>query len=306
MIVDVRCRLTTSSSAAYFRERNWANQTPALSGGDIEDFFKELDEAGVTTAVSVSGHNRGMLLGDNVFPDRTTSNDEQAQVQKDYPGRFVAVAGIDPSNDMHNGLEEMERCVKQLGIHCAFIEPGRAPWYVPHLADRRLYPFYSLAQELGVVIIPQTSGDWGGLNIDYAHPRYIDQIAEDFPDLTIICGHGCNPYIRELIVVAGMRRENVYASPDSKLFQFGADDWLQGVNSGGGIADKFLFGSAYPLGGSLVKFVDRYKALPWAEEVRDRIFWRNALRALKLEDDPVYRKMYNLNSGRSRTRRRTQ
>jgi len=293
VIIDMRCRLTTTSGAEYFRQRMGERAVPAMKEGSAEAFFKELDEAGVTTAVSVSGNNLGMKLDHVELPARTTSNDEQAELQRKYPGRFVGVAGIDPGNAVHNGLEELERCVKELGLKAAFIEPGREPLLVPHLADPRLYPFYSLAQELGVAVIPQTSGPLGGKNIDYAHPKYIDQIAEDFKNLTIICGHGCYPFTREVITVASRRRRNVYVSPDIYIFSPGTDDWIAAVNSDT-ISHKFIFGSAYPLCGNLKSFVDRFMALPWDKEKLDNILYKNALRALKLEDDPVFKEMYKL------------
>ena len=129
----------------------------------------------------------------------------------------------------------------------------------------------------------------GGKNIDYANPRWIDQVAEDFPDLNLICAHGCYPYVREMIAVL-CRRKNVYAAPNMYLYWPGGRDWLEGVNRER-IANNFLFGSAYPLCGNLGKAVKCFLDLDWNPAVIDRILFRNALRALKLEDHPDYREL---------------
>jgi predicted TIM-barrel fold metal-dependent hydrolase len=295
MILDMRCRLTTEGTADYFH--NQLNKhAPALSSslkeGSIEAFFADISASGITTAVSVSGNNPGGRIGKKLFPDRTTPNDLLAQVQKQYPGRFIGVAGIDASNTFHNALDEIERCVVTLGLKAVFIEPGRAPGCL--LNDPCLYPIYDKCSQLGIPIIPQTSGLYGGKTIDYAHPKYIDQIAADFPDLHIICGHGCYPYVREAIVVAA-RNEHVWMSPDLFLLHgLGASDWVQAVNSNlHGFANKFIFGSGYPMG-NLNGYVKNFHKIPWNKDVLERILYRNALRALKLDTDPVFRALYQL------------
>ena len=40
--------------------------------------------------------------------------------------------------------------------------------------------------------------------------------------------------------------------------------------------------------------VDAYLELPWKKEVLPQIMYKNALRALKLENDPVFKKMYKI------------
>src|SRR5262245_37550714 len=131
MIIDCRCRLTTAGTADYFVDRvtraGKMAGVPALGERTLDAFFAELDAAGVTTAVSVSGCNPGAKLGRFDLPARTTSNDMLADVQRMHPGRFIGVAGIDASNQMHDALAEVRRCVEELGLFAVFIEPGRAP-----------------------------------------------------------------------------------------------------------------------------------------------------------------------------------
>lgn len=298
MIIDVRCRVTIPEAGSYFVttlkahsvKKGRYEQIQAYREGTIEAFFHEIGEYGITTAVSVSGNNPGIKIGSTIMPDRTTSNDLMAQLQREHWGRFIGVAGIDAGNVFHNAIDEIERC-HQLGLRGVFIEPGRSPGC--NLDDRRLYPIYEKCVERDMTLFPQTSGPKGAKNIDYANPKAVDQVAEDFPDLRIICGHGCYPYVREAIVVA-VRRDNVYMSPDAYILELGTEDWLKAVNQNiRGFQDKFLFGSAYPLQ-PLKPVMEAYDKLPWNREVLPKIFYKNALRALKLEDDPTFKEMYKM------------
>ena len=62
-----------------------------------------------------------------------------------------------------------------------------------------------------MTLIPQTSDSLGGKSIDYANPKYLEQVAEDFPQLRIVAGHGCYPSVRQAIVVAA-RGEQAHKS----------------------------------------------------------------------------------------------
>lgn len=286
LIVDVRCRMPSASDGAYFATRPDAARFRDAVGSTPERFFRLLDAAGIAAAVSVTGNNEGLELGRLRMPPRRTNNDDQARLQETYPGRFVGVAGIDVGGAAHDPVAELRRCAKELGLRLAGIEPGRAPIHAENPADRRVYPFYEEAQALGVTVMLQTSGLYGGKNLDYANPRWVDQVAEDFPRLRIVCGHGCYPYVREMIAVA-VRRENVFPSPDLYVFAPSGREWVYAVNTGA-IADKLLFGSGFPLSGSLVRSVNRFLLLGFRPKTLDRILRRNALRALGLEDDPRF------------------
>jgi len=285
-IIDVRCRLPSAADGDYLRQRPDAARFEPWSGLAPQAFFHHLDAAGVRTAVSVAGNNDGLQLGTRRLPPRRTSNDAQARLEAEHPGRFLGVAGIDVGGAVHDPVAELERTVGVLGMPRVGIEPGRAPLHAAHPADRRLYPFYQRAEELGATVFLQTSGYYGGADLDYAHPRWIDRVAADFPRLTLVCGHGCYPYVREMIAVA-VRRPNVFPSPDLYVFAPSRREWRYAVNKGL-IADQFLFASGFPLCGSLVRTVNRFLLLGWRPAVLDRILFRNALRALRLESDPRF------------------
>lgn len=295
MIIDTRCRLTSGDTAGYFVDRmdrhGRRDRINAFNDFSVESFMAEIGAAGITTAVSVSGLNPGARLGRHDLPARTTSNDELGEVQRNYPGRFLAVGGIDASNQFHDALTEIERCVTQLDMKAVVIEPGRAPGCL--ISDERLYPIYEKCQALDIAMFLQTSGVLGGKYVDYANPKYVEQIAEEFPRLRIICGHGCYPYVREAIVMAA-RRDNIWLSPDGYFFHLGHDDWVKAINYNlMGFTEKFLFGSAYPLT-AIQPFVENFMKVAWREEVLEKILFRNAIQALGLDQDPVFGDLYGL------------
>ena len=73
----------------------------------------------------------------------------------------------------------------------------------------------------------------------------------------------------------------------------GTEDWVKAVNSSWGIADRFIFGSAYPLL-NLTNYTNFFFSLPWKDEVLDKICWKNAINALKLHDVPEIKELYGL------------
>jgi predicted TIM-barrel fold metal-dependent hydrolase len=286
MIIDVRCRFTGGKSSDYYRnslkKSGRLELIESLKEGTEESFFKEIEAAGITTAVSASGLNPGAKLGKYTFPDRTTLNDDLADIQRRNPGRFIACGGIDVSDTFHNSIDEVQRCVNDLNIKVFGIEPGRAPGCNP--SDPRLFDLYSMLQELDCTVIIQTSGLKGGVYLNYAHPDHIEIVAEKFPDLRIICAHGCYPYVREAIVIA-MRRNNIWLGPEGYLWHLGHDDWMRAINKDfEGFSNKFLFGSAYPLT-PIKAFVDNFKNLPWADGILSKLLYKNALDALNLHNN---------------------
>lgn len=293
MIIDVRCRFTGGKSAEYYREQlKKSGRLPlikSLEEGTEESFFREIEEAGVTTAVSASGFNPGAKLGKYTFADRTTSNDDLAELQQKYPGKFIACGGIDVSDTFHQGLEEIQRCYFDLGIRVFGIEPGRAPGCNP--SDSRLDDYYRLLQELNCTVIIQTSGLKGGTYLDYANPHHIEVVAHKFPHLRILCAHGCYPFVREAIVIA-MRRENIWLSPEGYLWHLGHEDWMRAINKDfEGFSNKFLFGTAYPLT-PIKAFVENFKKLPFEAEVLPKLLYKNALTALNLWEKEEFKQIY--------------
>jgi hypothetical protein len=152
---------------------------------------------------------------------------------------------------------------------------------------RAYYPFFAKCVELGVPLSIHTSANWTRTRrSELGHPRFIDEVACDFPDLTIIMSHAGYPWVLEACLVAwkhanvylelGAHRPKYFAAPGAgweSLMRFGQTT----------IAGKVLYGTgAFLINRPYVQLCDEARELPVASEVLDAWLWGNASRLLGL------------------------
>lgn len=212
-------------------------------------------------------------------------HDYLAKVVKDYPDAFAgAFCCVDPwKGEM--AIQELRRCVKELGmIGVKFQQIAQG--FFPN--DRRCYPIYEECVSLGVPVQFHTgftgigAGLPGGmgLKLKYTQPiPYIDDVAADFPNLTIICCHASWPWQEEMIAVL-QHKQNVYnelSGWSPKYFSDSLKAEIVGRNQ-----DKFMFGTDYPSIthdqwlGAFEKYVTS------DEKIMEKVLLSNAKRILKL------------------------
>lgn len=228
--------------------------------------LRDMDEAGVTTGV-VMGRNSG-LYG-------SVSNQDVADIVKDYPGRFIGIGSIDPAN-RRAAIRQIDEALA-LGLKGINLEPGA--YALPLYADdRRLYPVYAYCEDKGLPVTVMAGGS-AGPDLSYTNPVHIDRVAADFPDLKIAISHGGWPWVQEILHVA-FRRPNVYISPDQYLCNMpGMSDYLTAAN--GYLADRFLYASSFPFI-SVKGYADWFMKLPIKPELFKQIMYGNAARFLGL------------------------
>jgi 4-oxalmesaconate hydratase len=122
-----------------------------------------------------------------------------------YPEIFAGVCMLpqSPKADMKGSIEELERCVVELGfVGCNLNpDPGGGHFASPPLTDRFWYPFYEKMAELDVPAMIHVSGSCNpGLHATGAYYIAADTIAfmqliqgdlfRDFPTLRFIVPHG--------------------------------------------------------------------------------------------------------------------
>ncbi len=228
--------------------------------------LSDMNEAGVTTGV-VMGRYSG-LYG-------SVSNQDVADIVKAYPGRFVGIGSIDPSN-RRAAIRQIDEALS-LGLKGINLEPGAysQPLYAD---DRRLYPIYAYCEDRQVPVTVMAGGS-AGPDLSYTNPVHIDRVAADFPDLRIAISHGAWPWVQEILHVA-FRRPNVYISPDQYLCNMpGMNDYLTAAN--GYLADRFLYASSYPFI-SVKGYAEWFRKLSIRPELLDQIMYGNAARFLGL------------------------
>jgi predicted TIM-barrel fold metal-dependent hydrolase len=170
------------------------------------------------------------------------SNDEVAAWVRAHPDRFAALAAV-PLDRPMEAVRELRRCITELG----FVGLRMLPWlWETPPTDRRFYPLYAACVELGVPFCTQV-GHTGPLRpSEPGRPiPYIDQIAIDFPELTIVGGHIGYPWTEEMIAVA-RKHENVYIDTSAYTSKRLPAELVTYMRTGSG-RHKVLFGSNYPM-----------------------------------------------------------
>ncbi len=107
----------------------------------------------------------------------------------------------------------------------------------------------------------------------------LDDIAADFPDLTIIIAHPSFPWQDEALAVA-VHKPNVYIDLSGWSPKYFPPQLVRYANSL--LQDKVLFGSDYPLI-TPQRWLRDFDALDIKPAVRPKILKDNAIRALRLD-----------------------
>jgi len=203
------------------------------------------------------------------------SNDEVAGFVAASGGKLVGVGSVNLYEPM-KAVRELRRCVHDLG----FVAVRQLPWLwgLPP-DDRRYYPLFAECVELGIPFCTQ-AGHAGPLRpSEPGRPiPYLDHVACEFPELTIVAGHLGYPWTDEMISLA-RKYENVYIDTSAwKPSRFPPQfaDWLR---RGG--RRKILFGSNWPMLMPAV-CVAEVDGLGLDDEARTRFLHDNAVEVFGL------------------------
>jgi predicted TIM-barrel fold metal-dependent hydrolase len=211
------------------------------------------------------------------------TNDEVADIVKAYPGQFIGFASVDPWKGKQ-AKDEMQRAIDELDLKGAKFHPGIQAFY-PN--DSRFYPLYEKIAELGVPALFHTGTNGLGANtpggmgikLDYTRPIYLDAIAADFPELTVIGAHPAWPWHEEMLAIIG-HKSNVFMDLSGW-----SPKYIPGVimnEARGRLQDRILFGSDYPFI-TPERWLADFDALEgFSPPVRQKILHDNAARLLKI------------------------
>jgi len=212
------------------------------------------------------------------------TNDEVADVVKKYPRQFVGFACVDPWKGKR-AIDEMERAITELGLIGAKFHPGIQAFY-PN--DKQFYPLYEKITELGVPALFHTgtnglgAGKPGGMGIklDYSRPIYLDHVAADFPELTIIGAHPAWPWHDEMLAIIG-HKSNVFMDLSGWSPKYVPKAIIDEARTR--LQDRILFGSDYPFIMPQRWLADFDSLEGFSPEVRRKILHDNAAKILKLK-----------------------
>jgi uncharacterized protein len=241
---------------------------PFLQGHGIDWAVALAEVCPVTTGVTPVEFVADLCARANALPDPAAGP----------KGRLIPFCSINPyeTNDL---AAELERLVVELGFRGIKLYPVYQHHYVH---EPRLYPLYAKAQALGIPVLVHTgSSVFKGARIKYGDPLHLDDVALDFPELTILMAHSGRPFWYQQAYWMARRHANVYMEisglPAKKLLEYFPD--LERL------ADKIVYGSDWPANPYLCRNVEAVRSLPLSPATKDAILWRNAARILRLEGD---------------------
>jgi predicted TIM-barrel fold metal-dependent hydrolase len=143
--------------------------------------------------------------------------------------------------------------------------------------ESKIYPVYSLAEEHGLPVLVHTgSSVFKGSKIKYANPVHLDDVAADFPELTILMAHSGRGLWYEKAFFLSRLHQNLYLEisglpPKNLLHYF--PDLEKNI-------DKCVYGSDWPGIKTIDSNIQAIKELPLAENSVKKILYDNAARIL--------------------------
>ena len=201
-------------------------------------------------------------------------------VARENPG-LVPFISLDPAMGEATLVAEVEERARE-GARGIKLHPANQRFF-PN--DRRLWPAYAKAQELGLAIITH-SGAVALLEDpeQHTHPRNFRDVLLEFPGINLVFAHMCrgfsdevadvmqdfpNAYLDTSGAISGIA--NPFAIPDDEAMAM-----IRRVGS-----DRVLFGSDWPWHHP-IKDAQRIDRLPLGTEEKRLIFYENAQRVLGL------------------------
>jgi len=189
--------------------------------------------------------------------------------------RLLPFASINPYISSRPAAE-LERWVADHGFRGLKLYPTYQQFY-PN--DSRIYPLYAKAQELGIpVMLHVGSSVFTGSRLKYGDPIYLDDVAIDFPGLSLIQSHSGRPFWYEKAFALSRLHKNVYMEvaglPPQKLLTYFPE--LERL------ADKVIFGSDWPGVPTIKENIQAIQGLPMGEDAKRKILGGNAARLIGL------------------------
>jgi len=237
-----------------------------------EEFLRYLDRVGVERAVLVN------YIAPEVIGYTEATNDFVGEYVRADPERLIAVGGIRP--DHPDPEREVVHLSEDLGIRGLKLHPPHQMFRPNAYVDgslpklRELYDARS-RHRLPIIFHTGTSVFPGARN-RFADPMPLDDVAVDFPDLTIVLAHGGRPLWTEAAMFLARRFPNVWldlsGTPPGRLLEY--------FPRLPRLADKVLFGTDWPGPGvrDIGANLEAFRGLSISADDQRRILEENPLR----------------------------
>jgi predicted TIM-barrel fold metal-dependent hydrolase len=244
------------------KERDWERLAAVMD--DPRALLEVMDADGIWRAGLIN-YPSPDIMG---FTDE--SNQFAARYAAAAPERLIPFGGVHPrfTRDPEGQVEELLR----LGIRCLKIHPPHQAYpanaYTAGL--EALGRIYRRCEERGLPVMIHTGTSiFPGARSKYGNPMEVDDVAIDFPELTILMAHGGRPlWMNEAFFIL-RRHGNVHLElsgiPPHRLLEY--------FPRLGEIGDRVLWGTDWPSPGirSMRVNLDQFLALSLPDGLKDQI-----------------------------------
>ncbi|MBV9860691.1 MAG: amidohydrolase [Alphaproteobacteria bacterium] len=254
------------------QEKTWRSRPRYRSE---EEMAGDLQEAGVR-AILDFGYTKFLPI-----EQAAPVHDYGFETQRRYPDRIIGHWLHFQPELGRPALDEFRRCIDAAPgfVGLAVSGSGGVP-----ASDDAYRPFYDLCIEARVpaLIFVGTTGLGAGLPggkgilLDHCHPRHLDRVAAEYPDLTIVAARPAWPWQSEMIAVM-LHKPNVWYELHGWSPKYFTAELKHDIPRR--LRDRVMFGADYPLL-SYQRTIAEWRELGYADEVMDKILHANAERFL--------------------------
>lgn len=197
---DLRGRAPGSSSPLLHEQYDRVLDLSAkTAAGTFDVLMNDLDASSVSRAVIHAEYEDRA--------DAAKLNEAVAALVTRFPERFRGVGTIDLPLETPTAAARQVDQIHRMGLLGVNIQPT---FFNMDIDDRRLYPVYSRAEELGLVVALHTGINYSRMSpMRHERAELLDQVACDFPSLRLMACHSGWPWVNEFCAVA-RRHPTVY------------------------------------------------------------------------------------------------
>jgi uncharacterized protein len=258
------------AASEYFGE-----ESPRPSISEVAAYYRERKMACVIFPVDMES-TTGIVR---------VPNEEVAEVAAENDDVLIPFASIDPAKGKM-GAREARRLIQHFGVRGFKFHPSMQAFY-PN--DHGAYALYEVIAEAGLPAVFHTGHSGigtgvrggGGVRLKYSNPIYLDDVAVDFPDMSIIMAHPSFPWQDEALSVC-LHKPQVYIDLSGWSPRYFPPQLIQYANTL--LKHKVLFGSDFPWI-TPDRWLADFEQIAIRPDVRPLILKENAIRLLGLETE---------------------
>jgi predicted TIM-barrel fold metal-dependent hydrolase len=272
MIIDFHIHIGLKEHWHPWVNEHFKKTNPKL----YENFETIMNPEGLSHHLEIEGVDYAVILAEN---SPITTGIVSNEFVRDFckgQEKFIPFASVDPK--IHDNPElRLRKIINEWGFKGLKLYPSYQQYY-PN--DKLVYPLYEEAQNLKIPVLVHTgSSVFRGSRLKYANPQYLDDVAVDFPELSIILAHsGRGLWYKEAYFLSKLHN-NVYMEvsglPPKKL-----PEYFPNLEEN---ADNIIFGSDWPGISSIKDNIEAVNSLSLKKSTKKKILGENAKQLLGIK-----------------------